>query len=132
METHSKTRMAFLTWIVVYPLITALIMILEPVLAHLALPVRTLILTGIMVPIMVFLAMPLATARLSAWLALPPRAGERKEERAGEREGDGHGGDALAERRIHDSKSAHDSVWMGRRGTPGWSVVFGRVLSGLM
>ncbi|MEM8794565.1 MAG: hypothetical protein AAGE61_03275, partial [Pseudomonadota bacterium] len=64
MAAHSKTRMAFLTWIVVYPLITVLIMILEPVLAHLALPVRTLILTGIMVPVMVYFAMPFATARL--------------------------------------------------------------------
>ncbi|MEM7544993.1 MAG: hypothetical protein AAF367_05600 [Pseudomonadota bacterium] len=63
-----KSRMAILTWIVVYPLITFLLAILEPVLTGMPMPMRTLVLSAIMVPIMVYLAMPAVTSRLSGWL----------------------------------------------------------------
>ena len=63
-----RHRMALLTWLVVYPLITLLLALLEPLLGALPLPLRTLVLTGIMVPAMVYLAMPFATARLAVWL----------------------------------------------------------------
>lgn len=68
MTTTPKARMAILTWAVVYPLITGLLAVLDPVLTGLPMPLRTLVLSAIMVPIMVYLAMPAATSRLSNWL----------------------------------------------------------------
>ena len=67
--TPKRHKLALLTWAVVYPLITGLLVVLEPWLTGLALPLRTLLLTAILVPAMVYLAMPLATARLEGWLS---------------------------------------------------------------
>ena len=69
MTPTNRHKLALLTWAVVYPLITGLLVILEPWLSGLALPLRTLLLTAILVPAMVYLAMPFATARLKGWLA---------------------------------------------------------------
>ncbi|MEO1249247.1 MAG: hypothetical protein AAFW76_05345 [Pseudomonadota bacterium] len=66
--TPRKDRMAILTWAVVYPLITLLLLILEPLLTGLPMPLRTLALSAIMVPIMVYLAMPAVTSKFSRWL----------------------------------------------------------------
>jgi antibiotic biosynthesis monooxygenase (ABM) superfamily enzyme len=60
----SRHRLALLTWVVVWPLITALLLALEPLVADLPLPVRTLILSGLMVSIMSYAAMPLALRAL--------------------------------------------------------------------
>lgn len=56
-------RGAFLTWIAIWPLITGLLLVGEPLLAALPLPLRTLVLTAILVPLMSFVVMP----RLIAW-----------------------------------------------------------------
>ena len=61
-------KLAFLTWAVVYPLITGLLLVLEPMLDGLPVYLRTLLLTAILVPVMVYLAMPFATRRLASWL----------------------------------------------------------------
>lgn len=63
-----KHRTAILTWAVVYPLITTLLAVLEPLLGGLPMPLRTLILTVIMVPAMVYLAMPLANRVAARWM----------------------------------------------------------------
>ena len=62
-------RQALLTWAVVYPLITALLNLLDPVLAGWPIYLRTLLLTLMLVPLMVYIAMPLATRALKPWLA---------------------------------------------------------------
>ena len=64
----NRHKMALLTWVVVYPLITVLIAMLDPVVGVLPMPLRTLVLTAIMVPVMVYLAMPRVTAHFGAWL----------------------------------------------------------------
>ncbi len=61
-------KLALLTWAVVYPMITLLLIGLEPLVRDLATPLRTLILTALMVPAMVYVAMPLAKSRLKNWL----------------------------------------------------------------
>ncbi len=66
--TPNRHKLALLTWLIVYPLITLLIALLEPLLGGLALPLRTGVLTAIMVPALVYLAMPYATRRLRGWL----------------------------------------------------------------
>ena len=62
-------RRALLTWAVVYPLITVLLTLLDPVLTGLPIYLRTLLLTAMLVPVMVYVAMPLATRALGSWLA---------------------------------------------------------------
>lgn len=64
----NRHKLALLTWTVVYPLITILIAALDPVVGALPMPLRTLVLTAVMVPVMVYLAMPAMTARFAGWL----------------------------------------------------------------
>ncbi|MEM1433532.1 MAG: hypothetical protein AAGG11_05715 [Pseudomonadota bacterium] len=64
-----KQRQILVTWIVVYPMITTLFLVLEPVLNPLPVPLRTLVVSAVMVPTMVLWAMPFATKRLSRLLA---------------------------------------------------------------
>jgi len=66
--TPNRHKLALLTWVVVYPMITLLLAVLDPLLRDLAMPLRTLVLTGVMVPGLVYLIMPVATARLKPWL----------------------------------------------------------------
>ena len=56
---HAKLQQTLLVWLAVYPIITALAWLLDPVLQPLQLPLRTLVLSALMVPIMVYGAMPL-------------------------------------------------------------------------
>ncbi|MEM6932103.1 MAG: hypothetical protein AAF526_00815 [Pseudomonadota bacterium] len=72
-QTPSRHRMAFLTWAVAYPLITSLLLLLEPLVGGLALPLRTLILTALMVPIMVYWAVPAAIGLSGPGRRPPPR-----------------------------------------------------------
>ena len=69
MRSPNRHKMALITWSVVYPLITVLLMVLEPLLAGLPVPLRTLILTLILVPLMGYVAMPAATRLLRDWIA---------------------------------------------------------------
>ncbi|MEM8811918.1 MAG: hypothetical protein AAGF59_04810 [Pseudomonadota bacterium] len=66
-----RHRMAFLTWIVIYPLVTGLLALSDPILSGLAMPLKTFVLTAILVPVMAYLVMPVVTARLASWLHRP-------------------------------------------------------------
>ena len=68
MRKINKHKMALLTWMMLYPILTVLLALLGPIVGDLALPVRTFLLTAIMVPTMVYLAMPFATSKLNVWL----------------------------------------------------------------
>ena len=50
--------MALLTWIGVYPVLTGVALALAPVIGEWALPLRTLVMSVIMVPAMVYAVMP--------------------------------------------------------------------------
>ena len=63
-----RHRLALLTWAVVYPVLTALLYLGEPLVADLVLPARTLVLSGVLVPFLVYVGMPLATRRFQIWL----------------------------------------------------------------
>ncbi|WP_299397012.1 hypothetical protein [Pelagibius sp.] len=60
---NARARGAFLTWAAIWPLITGLLLVGDPLLAALPLPLRTLVLTAILVPLMSFVVMP----RLTRW-----------------------------------------------------------------
>lgn len=64
----NRHKMALLTWVIVYPMITLLLAALDPFLNGVAMPLRTLALTLIMVPALVYVALPFATGRLQGWL----------------------------------------------------------------
>ena len=64
----SRHRMAFVTWAAIYPLITLILALLGPWLLTLPLPLRTLVLTAVLVPAMTYLVMPWVTRRLRPWL----------------------------------------------------------------
>jgi antibiotic biosynthesis monooxygenase (ABM) superfamily enzyme len=61
-------KMALLTWITIFPLITLVVIALEPLLEGLALVPRLAITTAVTVPIMTWLAMPRVTRLLRGWL----------------------------------------------------------------
>ncbi|WP_063774114.1 hypothetical protein [Streptacidiphilus rugosus] len=65
----SVHRRALITWLAVYPTITTAFFVLGPHTAHLPIPLRTLILTAVVVPVVVYLLVPLllkGNARLDA------------------------------------------------------------------
>lgn len=65
---NQKFRQTLTTWLVVYPVTTSLIVLLEPVVSGWVLPLKTLLLTSIMVPLMVLWAMPFATSLFHRFL----------------------------------------------------------------
>jgi antibiotic biosynthesis monooxygenase (ABM) superfamily enzyme len=56
---------AFATWLAVYPLITVVLVLSEPLLGNAPLPVQTLVLTAIVVPTAVYVAVPLVLRGLT-------------------------------------------------------------------
>lgn len=58
-----KTLLTLLiNWLAVYPLITLILYVTEPILLNVTLPVKTLILTVLVIPIMFFITIPLSKA----------------------------------------------------------------------
>ena len=72
-------KMALVTWITIFPLITAIVAVTGPVLKGLPLAVRLGITTALTVPLMTWVAMPRVTRLLRRWLypglASAPRSG---------------------------------------------------------
>ncbi|HZA00293.1 MAG TPA: antibiotic biosynthesis monooxygenase [Acidimicrobiales bacterium] len=61
-------KMALLTWITIFPLITLVVVALEPLIDGLSLVPRLAVTTAVTVPIMTWLVMPRVTRLLRAWL----------------------------------------------------------------
>ena len=74
-------KMALLTWITIFPLITVVVMALDPLLSKLDLVLRLAVTTAVTVPIMTWLVMPRVTRLLRSWLyptaSREPRMGRR-------------------------------------------------------
>jgi antibiotic biosynthesis monooxygenase (ABM) superfamily enzyme len=65
----SRYKLAVVTWLAAYPTITAILASFKPLgLITLPLPVRTLLLTLIMVPTVAFFLVPLFSRALGGWL----------------------------------------------------------------
>jgi uncharacterized protein len=64
-----RYKLAVLTWIGVYPIITILLAVIGPATATWPLPFRTLLLTALMVPTMTWLVIPRLTRLFRGWLA---------------------------------------------------------------
>jgi antibiotic biosynthesis monooxygenase (ABM) superfamily enzyme len=63
-----KWKFALLIWCFIYPLITLLSMFLLPQLVIFPAPIRTLIMTLILVPLMAYFYIPLISKRFFVWL----------------------------------------------------------------
>jgi antibiotic biosynthesis monooxygenase (ABM) superfamily enzyme len=63
-----RYKMAVLTWITIFPLITLVVILLGPLLDGLALVPRLAITTAVTVPIMTWLVMPRVTRVMRRWL----------------------------------------------------------------
>jgi antibiotic biosynthesis monooxygenase (ABM) superfamily enzyme len=61
-------KMALLTWVTIFPLITLVVRVLDPALERLTLVPRLAVTTAITVPIMTWLVMPRITRLLRRWL----------------------------------------------------------------
>ncbi|MEM9924327.1 MAG: hypothetical protein AAF915_11350 [Cyanobacteria bacterium P01_D01_bin.50] len=63
-----KYKLFLLTWLAIYPLITGILFLFGQQLSLLPLPLRTLILTGVLVYLMTFWVMPNLTKLFQTWL----------------------------------------------------------------
>jgi antibiotic biosynthesis monooxygenase (ABM) superfamily enzyme len=71
MKPPKKWKMAIVVWLAIYPLITIVFLLFGKYLVQInPIPLRTLIMTLILVPLMVFLVMPLIQKLLKSWLSL--------------------------------------------------------------
>jgi uncharacterized protein len=61
-------KMALLTWVTIFPLITLVVLALEPLLEELTLAPRLAVTTAVTVPIMTWLVMPRVTRLFRGWL----------------------------------------------------------------
>jgi uncharacterized protein len=69
-------KMALVTWITIFPLITGIVALTGPLLKDLPLAVRLAITTALTVPLMTWVVMPRVTRLLHRWL-YPEQAAER-------------------------------------------------------
>jgi antibiotic biosynthesis monooxygenase (ABM) superfamily enzyme len=60
--------MALVTWVTIFPLITLVVRVLNPLLERLTLVPRLAVTTAVTVPIMTWLVMPRITRLLRTWL----------------------------------------------------------------
>ncbi|WP_123864606.1 hypothetical protein [Chitinophaga barathri] len=68
-KAPKKWKMAVLVWIAIYPTITLLFALLGEHFARIEpLPLRTLLITGMVVPMMVFLIIPVLQKVLREWM----------------------------------------------------------------
>lgn len=69
MKQPPKWKFAIMVWIAIYPMITILQFALGAQLKDMPIPLRSLIMTLILVPMMVFVMLPLLRKLLGKWLS---------------------------------------------------------------
>ncbi len=68
MIARPRYKVAFLTWAAAYAVITPIVAVLGPAMATWPLPLRTLLISGLMVQAMTWLAIPLLSRVFRSWL----------------------------------------------------------------
>ena len=68
MNQSPKWKFAIMVWLAIYPAITLLTYLIGDLIKNLPLPLKTLIMTGILVPLMVFVLLPLLRKVMGNWL----------------------------------------------------------------
>ncbi|MEL6288415.1 MAG: hypothetical protein AAFQ42_05450 [Pseudomonadota bacterium] len=93
-----RLRLAVVTWIGVYPVLTVLAVLLDPLLNRAPVPLRTLVMSALLVPAMVFVVVPVSSAIFADWLAGADEGKADKVEVADGEVADGEVADALMRR----------------------------------
>lgn len=68
MKQPPKWKFAIMVWLAIYPTITLVTFLIGDYIKQLPLPLKTLLLTGILVPLMVFILLPLLRNLLGNWV----------------------------------------------------------------
>jgi antibiotic biosynthesis monooxygenase (ABM) superfamily enzyme len=68
MNQSPKWKFAIMVWLAIYPAITLLTYLIGDLIKNLPLPLKTLIMTGILVPLMIFVLLPLLRKVMGNWL----------------------------------------------------------------
>ncbi len=63
-----RYKVAFVTWLGLYPVLTALIFMMRPLIGELPMPMQTLLLTAIVVPMMTWFIAPIMQRLFAGWL----------------------------------------------------------------
>ena len=78
-QTPPRYKIVAITWLAIYPLLTAVFYFFGDQLLQLPLGFRTLVVTAIIVPVMLYVVMPLMTPLFARWL-YPSESGETVDE----------------------------------------------------
>ena len=68
MKQTPKWKFSVMVWIAIYPAITLLTYLISDKINNLPLPLKTLIMTGILVPLMIFVSLPILRKISGNWL----------------------------------------------------------------
>ena len=68
MKQPPKWKFAVMVWIAIYPTITFVSYLIGDIIKEWPLPLKTLLMTGILVPTMVFVLLPILRKLLTNWL----------------------------------------------------------------
>ena len=68
MKQPPKWKFAVMVWLAIYPTITFVSYLIGDVIKEWHLPLKTLLMTGILVPTMVFVLLPILRKLLTNWL----------------------------------------------------------------
>lgn len=68
MKQTPKWKFAGIVWIAIYPAITLLTYLISDKINNLPLPIKTLIMMGILVPLMIFVSLPILRIISGNWL----------------------------------------------------------------
>ena len=68
MKQTPKWKFSVMVWIAMYPAITLLTYLISDKINNLPLPIKTLIMTGILVPLMIFVSLSILRKILGNWL----------------------------------------------------------------
>jgi antibiotic biosynthesis monooxygenase (ABM) superfamily enzyme len=63
-----RYKTAFITWLAVYPTLTLLLELIGDDLRKLALPLRTLVISAVLVPVAIYVVVPLLRRVFGSWL----------------------------------------------------------------
>lgn len=68
MKQPPKWKFAIMVWLAIYPTITLVSFLIGDLIKNWPLPLKTLLMSGILVPLMVFILLPLLRKLLGDWL----------------------------------------------------------------
>ncbi|WP_445714876.1 hypothetical protein [Flavobacterium sp.] len=68
MKQPPKWKFAVMVWLAIYPTITLVTFLIGDYIKNLPLPLKTLIMTGILFPLMVFVLLPILRKLMGNWL----------------------------------------------------------------